>query len=177
MRLLLFLLLLAPATLVAQATSVTQHRITIAGKVVPYTATAGFMELKDEAGVVKARMFYTAYTRDDIRDKSARPITYTFNGGPGSSSVWLHMGALGPKRVVLSEIGEMTSPPFKYVDNEHTWLDETDLVFIDPVSTGYSRAADEKDAKNFHGYVEDINAMGQFIHLYTTQNQRWGSPK
>lgn len=177
MKQLLLFLLLAPAMLFAQATSVTQHRVTIAGKVVPYTAKAGYMELKDEAGTVKARMFYTAYTRDDIRDKSSRPITYTFNGGPGSSSVWLHMGALGPKRVVLSEIGEMTSPPFKYVDNEHTWLDETDLVFIDPVSTGYSRAADEKDAKNFHGYNEDITAMGQFIHLYTTQNQRWGSPK
>ncbi len=175
-HLLTTLFLLFPVWISAQ-TVATQHRVTVAGKVIPYTATTGYMELKDEDGTLKAKMFYTAYTRDDIRDKSARPITYTFNGGPGSSSVWLHMGGLGPKRVVLSEIGEMTAPPFKYVDNEYTWLDETDLVFIDPVSTGFSRAADEKNAKDFHGYNEDIRAVGEFIRLYTTQNLRWGSPK
>ncbi len=177
MRHLLSTLFLLFPVLISAQTVATQHRVTVAGKVIPYTATTGYMELKDEDGTLKAKMFYTAYTRDDIRDKAARPITYTFNGGPGSSSVWLHMGGLGPKRVVLSDIGEMTAPPFKYVDNEYTWLDETDLVFIDPVSTGFSRAADEKNAKDFHGYNEDIRAVGEFIRLYTTQNLRWGSPK
>lgn len=177
MRHLLTTLFLLVPVLISAQTVTTQHRVTVAGKVIPYTATTGYMEIKDEDGTLKAKMFYTAYTRDDIRDKAARPITYTFNGGPGSSSVWLHMGGLGPKRVVLSELGEMTAPPFKYVDNEYTWLDETDLVFIDPVSTGFSRAADEKDAKDFHGYNEDIRAVGEFIRLYTTQNLRWGSPK
>jgi carboxypeptidase C (cathepsin A) len=177
MRHLLTTLFLLVPVLISAQTVTTQHRVTVAGKVIPYTATTGYMELKDEDGTLKAKMFYTAYTRDDIRDKAARPITYTFNGGPGSSSVWLHMGGLGPKRVVLSDIGEMTAPPFTYVDNEYTWLDETDLVFIDPVSTGFSRAADEKNAKDFHGYNEDIRAVGEFIRLYTTQNLRWGSPK
>lgn len=177
MRHLLTTLFLLFPVLISAQTVTTQHRVTVAGKVIPYTATTGFMDLRDEDGTLKAKMFYTAYTRDDIRDKAARPITYTFNGGPGSSSVWLHMGGLGPKRVVLSEIGEMTAPPFTYVDNEYTWLDETDLVFIDPVSTGFSRAADEKNAKDYHGYNEDIRAVGEFIRLYTTQNLRWGSPK
>jgi len=177
MRHLLTTLFLLFPVLISAQTVATQHRVTVAGKVIPYTATTGYMDLKDEDGTLKAKMFYTAYTRDDIRDKSTRPITYTFNGGPGSSSVWLHMGGLGPKRVVLSDIGEMTAPPFKYVDNEYTWLDETDLVFIDPVSTGFSRAADEKNAKDYHGYNEDIRAVGEFIRLYTTQNLRWGSPK
>jgi len=169
--------ILLPTLLAAQAPSVTQHRITMNGRVVPYTATTGFMDLAKEDGTITAKVFYIAYTRDDTRDRSTRPVTFSFNGGPGSSSVWLHMGALGPKRVVLSDIGEMMAPPFKYVDNEYTWLDETDLVFIDPVSTGYSRAVPESDAKNFHGFNEDIQSVGEFIRLWTTRNQRWGSPK
>jgi carboxypeptidase C (cathepsin A) len=177
MRYLIHLIILIPTLLAAQAPSVTQHRITVNGRVIPYTATTGFMDLAKEDGTVTAKVFYIAYTRDDTRDRSTRPVTFSFNGGPGSSSVWLHMGALGPKRVVLSDIGEMMAPPFRYVDNEHTWLDETDLVFIDPVSTGYSRAVPEADAKNFHGFNEDIQSVGEFIRLWTTRNQRWGSPK
>lgn len=174
---LLSILLMFPTLIAAQAPSVTQHRVMVNGRAIAYTATTGFMDIKKEDGTVTAKMFYIAYIRDDVRDKSVRPVTFSFNGGPGSSSVWLHMGALGPKRVVLSDIGEMMAPPFRYVDNEHTWLDETDLVFIDPVSTGYSRAVPESDAKNFHGYNEDIQSVGEFIRLWTTQNQRWGSPK
>lgn len=177
MRHLLLSFILLPTLLAAQAPSVTQHRVTVNGRAIPYTATTGFMDLAKEDGTVTAKVFYIAYTRDDIRDRSTRPVTFSFNGGPGSSSVWLHMGALGPKRVVLSDIGEMMAPPFRYVDNEYTWLDETDLVFIDPVSTGYSRAVPETDAKNFHGYNEDIQSVGEFIRLWTTRNQRWGSPK
>jgi carboxypeptidase C (cathepsin A) len=177
MRHLILILTLLPTLIAAQAPSVTQHRITMNGRVVPYTATTGFMDLAKEDGTITAKVFYIAYTRDDTRDRSTRPVTFSFNGGPGSSSVWLHMGALGPKRVVLSDIGEMMAPPFKYVDNEYTWLDETDLVFIDPVSTGYSRAMPESDAKNFHGFNEDIQSVGEFIRLWTTRNQRWGSPK
>jgi carboxypeptidase C (cathepsin A) len=177
MRHILLSLILIPTLLAAQAPSVTQHRITVNGRIIPYTATSGFMDLAKEDGTVTAKVFYIAYTRDDTRDRSTRPVTFSFNGGPGSSSVWLHMGALGPKRVVLSDIGEMMAPPFRYVDNEHTWLDETDLVFIDPVSTGYSRAVPEADAKNFHGFNEDIQSVGEFIRLWTTRNQRWGSPK
>jgi carboxypeptidase C (cathepsin A) len=104
-------------------------------------------------------------------------VTFSFNGGPGSASIWLHMGALGPKRVLMTEKGESLPPPYKMADNEYSWLDETDLVFVDPVSTGYSRAASGEDPKQFHGYTEDIASVGDFIRLYTTRYQRWPSPK
>jgi len=110
-------------------------------------------------------------------DPRARPITFAFNGGPGSSSVWLHLGALGPKRVVMDQEGMPLPPPYTLVDNEYCWLDMTDLVFIDPVSTGYSRPADGENAKQFHGLDEDISWVAEFIRLYTTKNQRWASPK
>jgi carboxypeptidase C (cathepsin A) len=110
-------------------------------------------------------------------DPATRPITFAFNGGPGSSSVWLHLGALGPKRVVMGDDGLTPAPPFKLADNEHAWLDFTDLVFIDPVSTGYSRPVDGESASQFHGYDEDIRSVGEFIRLYTTRFKRWPSPK
>jgi len=110
-------------------------------------------------------------------DPRQQPITFVFNGGPGSASVWLHMGALGPKRVVMGEGGEMLPPPYQVVDNESTWLGFTDLVFIDPVMTGYSRPAEGVDKKEFTGYTEDIQSVGDFIRLYTTKYERWASPK
>jgi len=126
----------------------------------------------------KAKVFYVAYTRLDVgNDPAKRPITYSFNGGPGSASVWLHLGALGPRRPELTERGEAPLAPYHLVDNEATWLDATDLVFIDPVSTGYSRSAPGEDPKQFHGFKEDLASVGDFIRLYTSRNARWASPK
>ena len=126
----------------------------------------------------KAKVFYVAYTRTDIgNDPSKRPITFSFNGGPGSASVWLHLGALGPRRTELTERGEAPLAPYHLVDNEATWLDSTDLVFIDPVSTGYSRSVPGEDPKQFHGFKEDLASVGDFIRLYTSRSARWASPK
>jgi len=134
-------------------------------------------ESKDEPKQ-KAKVFYVAYTRTDIgNDPSKRPITFSFNGGPGSASVWLHLGALGPRRTELTDRGEAPLAPYHLVDNEATWLDATDLVFIDPVSTGYSRSAAGEDPKQFHGFKEDLASVGDFIRLYTSRNTRWASPK
>jgi carboxypeptidase C (cathepsin A) len=155
----------------------TKHTITIKGQVINYTATAGYMQLRTEDGKPKANIFFVAYTKDGVTDKKKRPMTYTFNGGPGSSSVWLHMGIIGPKRVVMSDKGDVLTPPYSYVDNEYSWLDKTDMVFIDPVTTGYSRAVTGESDKQFHGYEEDIQSMGEAIRLYCTRYDRWNSPK
>ena len=157
--------------------SVTEHEITIGGKLIKYRATAGYLVLKDAKGKSRANIFFTAYTKLGESDPAKRPLTFSFNGGPGSSSVWLHLGMLGPKRVVMTDKGESLPPPYKWMDNEYSWLDQTDLVFIDPVSTGYSRAAKDVDAKQFHGFAGDIESVGEFIRLWTTRNQRWASPK
>lgn len=276
----------------ANELAVTKHSVTINGRVVHYTATAGYMTMNDYDGKPKANVFYVAYTKDPVPDASAqaapldlstlplelqkppvgfdswppeqqqswmerrqmiermrlqnpsltpaptppdfanppagfetwpddkkkewekrrdlvlaewnnaragaqdaapsepvalpppapidpttRPITFAFNGGPGSSSVWLHLGALGPKRVVMDSEGFPLPPPYSLVDNDQSWLDLTDLVFIDPVSTGYSRPVDGEPARQFHGLDEDISSVGDFIRLYTTKNMRWSSPK
>jgi len=157
--------------------SSTKHTIEIGGKELKYTATAGTMLLKKEDGTPTASMFYIAYIKDDVPDSARRPLTFSFNGGPGSSSVWLHLGALGPKRVMMNAEGSPLPPPYKFADNEYSILDLTDLVFIDPVSTGYSRAIPEKDAKDFHGIEGDTESVAEFIRLYTTRNSRWTSPK
>jgi carboxypeptidase C (cathepsin A) len=157
--------------------SVTEHEITIGGKAIKYRATAGYLVLKTEKGEPRANIFFVAYTKPGENDPAKRPLTFSFNGGPGSSSVWLHLGALGPKRVVMTDKGDSLPPPYKWVDNEWSWLDQTDLVFIDPVSTGYSRAAKDVDPKQFHGFTGDIESVGEFIRLWTTRNQRWASPK
>jgi len=166
----------APAQEFSQTPIITKGTVTIKGKSIPYTATTGFMNITDDNGAVKATMFYVAYVRSDMPSEK-RPITYAFNGGPGSSSVWLHMGALGPKRVVLTDKGDMPKPPGNMVDNEYSWLEFTDLVFIDPVGTGYSRPAKDEKKEQFHGLDEDVTSVGTFIRLYTTQNKRWLSPK
>ncbi|MFM6956590.1 MAG: S10 family peptidase [Ignavibacteria bacterium] len=166
----------APAQEFSQTPIITKGTVTIKGKSIPYTATTGYMNITDDNGAVKATMFYVAYVRSDMPSEK-RPITYAFNGGPGSSSVWLHMGALGPKRVVLTDKGDMPKPPGNMVDNEYSWLEFTDLVFIDPVGTGYSRPAKDEKKEQFHGLDEDVTSVGTFIRLYTTQNKRWLSPK
>jgi carboxypeptidase C (cathepsin A) len=164
----------------------TRHTVKINGKEIKYTVTAGTIILKDEAvdrekesegEKAKVAIFFAAYTKDDVKDKAKRPLTFSFNGGPGSSSVWLHMGLLGPRRVVLDFDGNMPQPPFQLTDNEYSLLDETDLVFIDPVSTGYSRAVEGEKAKPYHGFKKDIESVGDFIRLYATRYQRWLSPK
>ncbi len=156
--------------------SITDHVATIKGVEVTYKATAGSLQQKNEKGEHKASLFYVAYQRTDGEDINKRPIAYCFNGGPGAASVWFHMGLLGPKRVQLSET-YINIPPYSYIDNEYSLLDAVDLVFIDPVSTGYSRTPTGEDAKQFHGVEEDIKSVAEFIRMYTTQNGRWESPK
>lgn len=159
-----------------QPPSVTEHEITLGGETFKYTATAGKMQMKDDSGKVKAEIFSITYTRNDT-EVTKRPITFCFNGGPGSASVWLHMGMLGPQRVRIPDDATTPPPPYKTEHNPHSLLDVTDLVFIDPVSTGYSRPAEGEDAKQFHGYEEDLKSVGQFIHDYVTKHERWTSPK
>jgi carboxypeptidase C (cathepsin A) len=154
-----------------------KHTVTIGGQQLPYKAVAGTILLRDEEDKPTASIFYIAYTREEVKDLASRPVTFSFNGGPGSSSVWMHLGLLGPRRVRLAEDGGALPPPYKLVDNEFSLLDETDLVFIDPVSTGYSRAIPPKDANKFHGLREDAASVAEFIRLYATRNKRWSSPK
>ncbi|MDX1616941.1 MAG: peptidase S1, partial [Candidatus Promineifilaceae bacterium] len=158
----------------------TEHSLTIAGETISYRATAGTMILKEEGleeekakgEVAKASIFYVAYARSDTTDVSQRPITFAFNGGPGSSSVWLHLGQLGPRRVHLEEEGTAPPPPHRLVDNAHTLLDVSDLVFIDPVSTGFSRVVPGEEPKQFHDFKQDIEWVAEFIRLYTTRFER-----
>jgi carboxypeptidase C (cathepsin A) len=161
-----------------ERTSQTQHTVLIRDQEIAYAATAGTIVLKDEDGKSKASVFYVAYTRDQGEaEASVRPITFSFNGGPGSSSVWLHLGLLGPRRVLMDDDGNPPPPPYRLVDNTYSLLDVTDLVFIDPVTTGYSRAVSEEEEKRFHAFDKDIESVGEFIRLYTTRHQRWSSPK
>ena len=155
---------------------VTTHQLALADRTLAYSATVGNMPLKDEKDKIVAQIFYTAYSLDSEADPATRPLIFVFNGGPGSASVWLHMGALGPKRVDMGVEGFMPPPPFKQIDNAHTWLDLGDLVFIDPVGTGYSRAADPADNEKYWGLEADLEAVGEFIRLYLSRKQRWTSP-
>ena len=156
---------------------ITTGSVEVNGKTVKYTATTGKMAMKADDGKTKAYIFFVAYTRDGVTDKSNRPITFCFNGGPGSSSVWLHLGMLGPKRIKLPDDASYLKPPYKLSANPWSLLDRTDLVFIDPVSTGYSRPAKGEKKNQFHGYNEDLASVAQFIHDYTSDFERWSSPK
>ncbi|HYU32391.1 MAG TPA: peptidase S10 [Thermoanaerobaculia bacterium] len=153
------------------------HRISLGGSDINYTATAGTLLLKEEDGRPRASIFFVAYTRDGVKDLAARPVTFTFNGGPGSSSVWLHMGAFGPRRVALDDEGMGAPPPGRLVDNTESLLDVSDLVFIDPVTTGFSREVPGEDPSQFHGVRGDIESVGDFIRLWTSRYSRWASPK
>jgi len=155
----------------------TQHKIIVDGKQLSYTATTGYLVLREENTKPRAKVFFVAYSLDGVNDPAKRPLTFCFNGGPGSSSVWLHMGAIGPKRIVMTDFGGATKPPYNVIDNDLTWLTDTDLVFIDPVMTGYSRPEDGVDKKEFTGYQEDINSVGEVIYNLTTKFERWSSPK
>jgi carboxypeptidase C (cathepsin A) len=153
------------------------HSVTIDGADIAYQTTVGTQLLTDTQGNAKASIFYVAYTKEDSGHIRNRPITFCFNGGPGSASVWLHLGVLGPKRVDMDEEGKIVKHPYQLVDNAYSILDITDLVFIDPVSTGFSRAVPGEDAKQFHGVEKDIQSVAEFIRLYITRNERWESPK
>jgi len=155
----------------------TAHTVTIGGEAIKYTTRAGTMVMKDEDGKALASVFFVAYTKDGA-DPAKRPVTYTFNGGPGSSSVWLHMGAFGPKRVAYKDDeGHAAAPPYKLVDNESSIFDLTDLVFVDPVTTGFSRSIPTKEDSKYHGVESDVRSVGEFIRLWTTRYGRWSSPK
>lgn len=164
----------APA---AEKLVVTAHTLKKGGQVLNYRATAGCLPLKDDAGKAKADLCFVAYVKEGQQEPAARPLTFLFNGGPGASSVWLHLGAVGPKRVDLGNADKPQSPPYQAIDNDYTWLWHTDLVFIDPVGTGFSRPAAGENAKTFFGVKEDIQAVGDFIRLYTTKYERWTSAK
>lgn len=154
----------------------TKHTVRIAGRDVAYTATAGTMLLKEEDGTPKVSVFYVAYTKDG-EDPAKRPVTFSFNGGPGSSSVWLHLGLFGPKRVDLGPEGFARPDEARFVANEFSLLDVSDFVFIDPVTTGYTRAVPGVEDRQYHGVREDIEAVGEFVRLWTSRAERWASPK
>lgn len=165
--------------------TITHHSIRVGGKELRYSVTCGTMVLKEEAEKdgsaeghkPKATVFFIAYTKEGVRDLSKRPVTFSFNGGPGSSSVWLHLGLLGPKRVEMGDAGALTPPPYRLIDNQHTLLEDSDLVFIDPVGTGYSRMVEGEKTKEYHGFKRDLESVGEFIRLYTHRYGRWTSPK
>ncbi len=154
---------------------ITHHTTHVGAKTLTYTVTTGFMPLKNAvSGDTEAKIFFIAYTLDN--PSAGRPLMFSFNGGPGSASVWLHLGALGPRRIKMMDDGTMPPPPFEMEDNQATWLAETDLVFIDPVGTGYSRATKPELAAKFFGVNGDIESVGEFIRLYLGRNSRWMSP-
>jgi len=155
----------------------THHSATIGGEIVPYRATAGTLFLRDGKDEPKAEVFYVSYVRDGDPDPATRPVTFAFNGGPGSSAVWLHLGTLGPRRVESSDAGPTPPPPNRIVDNEHSILDVTDLVFIDPVGTGWSRPIGDTDAKEFHSLEGDVKSVGEVIQRWTSRHGRWASPR
>jgi carboxypeptidase C (cathepsin A) len=154
---------------------ITHHQIAVGGKTLNYTATTGRLPIKRDDGKIDAEMFFVAYTLDG-QDAAKRPVTFSFNGGPGSASVWLHMGALGPKRVVLLSNGFMPAAPYRLEDNPDTLLERSDIVMVDAMATGYSRAANTELTKKFLGVKGDIQAFGEFIRLYLSRYERWSSP-
>ncbi|HEY1499419.1 MAG TPA: peptidase S10 [Acidobacteriaceae bacterium] len=159
-----------------EKTVATHHTARIGGQQLTYTAIAGTYVIKADDGTPKATFFYVAYTKDGISDIAQRPVSFVYNGGPGSASLFTHMG-FGPRRVVLTPDGHGMPAPYKITDNEDSFLDATDLVFIDAVSTGYSRPVPGQNPAQFHGIIEDANYFADFIYQYLTRNERWDSPK
>jgi carboxypeptidase C (cathepsin A) len=168
-----------PAPEPKEESSITEHSIKIGGQTIAYKATASTTLIKDDKGEPTASIFTIAYTRTDkdVKEMSQRPIAFVYNGGPGSSSIWLHMGAFGPRRVVTTDAGPTPPPPFKLVDNAECLLDKTDLVFVDPVGTGFSRAVGKAKDKDFWGIDQDVKSLAQLIATYVSRNGRWNSPK
>jgi carboxypeptidase C (cathepsin A) len=167
----------APEAPPKEESSVTEHTIRLGGQTIAYKATASTILLKDDKGDPTALVYSTAYTRSDAKDFSQRPIAFLYNGGPGSASIWLHMGAFGPRRVVTADAAATPPAPYKVVDNADCPLDKADLVFIDPVGTGFSHAVGKAQDKDFWGVDEDVKSLAQFITTYVSRNNRWNSPK
>jgi carboxypeptidase C (cathepsin A) len=157
-----------------EKTAVREHLLKQGARSLAYTSTAGLMPIHNDKNEIDAHMFYTSYVAKDAG--AGRPVTFCFNGGPGAGSLWLHLGAIGPRRVPMNDDGSMPPPPYALADNPDTWLDQSDLVFIDPVGTGYSRPKNAETGKKFFSLRGDIEAMGTFIRQWLTANQRWGSP-
>ncbi|MCM2257592.1 MAG: peptidase S10 [Vicinamibacteria bacterium] len=167
-----------PSPIPAPASFVSRHSGRFGGETVAYTATADELYLKDDAGEPKAAIFSFAYVKDGVTDPAARPVTFVWNGGPGSSSIWLHFGGLGPKRArVPSDAKDDGPPPYTLADNPESPLDQTDLVFVDPVGTGWSRPLGKHEGKEFWGLAEDAEAMAEFVRDWLTKHKRWASPK
>src|SRR6266849_1115321 len=160
-----------------EESSVTDHTIRAGGETIPYKATAGTILLKDDKSEPTALVFYIAYIRSDTKDMSQRPLAFLYNGGPGSSTVWLHMGAFGPRRVNTTDAAPTPPAPYRLTDNANTLLGKADLVFIDPVGTGYSHAVGKAKDKDFWGVDQDVKSLAQFITAYVNRNNRWNSPK
>lgn len=157
--------------------STTQHSLRLGGQTIPYSARAGTTTIRNDDGETTGLMYSVSYVRTDVSDPGARPVAFLFNGGPGSASMWLHMGSVGPKRVVTTN-GQYTPPaPYSVVDNSETLLHRTDLVFIDAMGTGFSRIAGKGAEKDFYGVDGDANAFAQFITTWLSRNGRWNSPK
>jgi carboxypeptidase C (cathepsin A) len=160
-----------------EESSVTEHTIRIGGQTIPYRATAATILLRNDSGAPIGSLYYTAYTRTDVGDPSRRPLSFIYNGGPGSASMWLHMGAFGPRRIVTSDAEPTPPPPYQLVDNVNSLIDVTDMVFIDPIGTGFSKPVGRGTGREFWGLDEDAASLAQFVRLYVTRNQRWNSPK
>jgi carboxypeptidase C (cathepsin A) len=154
----------------------TKHKARVGGQEIGYTATAGTYNIKSDDGTIKASMFFVAYIKDDVADQTKRPLSFVYNGGPGSASSFTHMG-LGPRHVVLTDDGHGMPAPYTMEDNSDSFLDATDMVFVDAVSTGYSRAAPGENPSQFYGVVQDATIFSDFIYQYITRNERWASPK
>src|SRR5207302_8283542 len=154
---------------------VTHHQVSVNGKTLKYSATTGRLPIKRGDGKIEAEMFFVAYTLDG-EEVSKRPVTFAFNGGPGSASIWLHMGALGPQRVALNPDGFLPPAPYRIEDHPYTLLDKSDLVLVDAIGTGFSRAETSEIAKKFWGVKGDIDAFSEFIRMYLSRYERWSSP-
>ncbi len=166
-----------PAAPPKEESSVTDHSIKIAGQTIPYKATVGSLLLKNEKDEPEALLFFTSYIRSDVKDLSQRPIAFVYNGGPGSSSLWLHMGSFGPKRVATVNAGATPPAPYTLEDNPNCLLDKSDLVFLDPIGTGFSHAAGKAQDKDFWGVDQDARSLANFVQAYVSRNNRWNSPK
>ncbi len=158
------------------ADTVTQHTISLGGKSYPYTARAGTIALDDDKGHTTCRMFYTAFTVDGA-DPRTRPVTFLYNGGPGSSTIWLRMGSFGPMRVQVGDARPTPDAPFNLIENQYSLLDRTDLVFVDAPDTGFSRIVPPGKPSDYFGADQDVKAFGQFVSRYITTFGRWNSPK
>ena len=160
-----------------ERSSVTEHTIRLDGQVIPYRATAATMLLENAQGDTIGSLYYTAYTRTDVKDLSQRPLAFIYNGGPGAASAWLHMGAFGPRRIAVDDPNATAPAPYRMVDNTGCLIDVTDMVFVDPIGTGFSTVVGKGSGSDFWGVDEDARSLAQFVTKYVSRNGRWNSPK